>query len=174
MIQERWKGAFAVSEFICKTAETQTELEEYFAIRHMVFVDEQHMFEGSDHDEYDEHGIHLVAIDKESGRVVGAVRCYEGEKDIWYGGRLAVHPDYRKSTIGRQLCELAEASVIEQGCTQFLAYIQLQNVNFFKRLAWSPIGEHVLYHGQPHQLMAASLATKANREIKEYAESSHV
>ncbi|MCI0709240.1 MAG: GNAT family N-acetyltransferase [Chloroflexi bacterium] len=162
-----------MSEFIGKVAETEAELKEYFAIRHMVFVDEQRMFEGTDRDEHDEHSIHLVALDKNTGRVVGAVRCYEADKDVWYGGRLAVHPNYRKGTIGRQLCELAEATVIEQGCEQFLAYIQLQNVPFFKRLNWSPIGEPVLYHGQPHQLMAASLAAVAHRKVKEYADSNH-
>jgi putative N-acetyltransferase (TIGR04045 family) len=172
VIQARAEGAAGMSEFICKVAITDEEVSQYFALRRMVFVDEQHLFDDTDYDEHDEHGIHLVAIDKDTGQVVGAVRCYEDGKGIWYGGRLAVHPNYRKSAIGRQLCELAEASVIAQGCEQFLAYIQLQNVPFFMHLNWTPIGEQVLYHGQPHQLMAASLAA-APRKAQEYAESNH-
>jgi hypothetical protein len=56
---------------------------------------------------------------------------------VWYGGRLAVLHAYRHSaaSIGAALCRLAEATVIAHGCRQFLAYIQIQNVRFFQRLA---------------------------------------
>ena len=52
----------------------------------------------------------------------------------------------------------AEATVIAHGCRQFLAYIQPQNTRFFERLGWRPLGDPVIYQGQPHQLMQASLA----------------
>jgi hypothetical protein len=42
-----------MSQFICKVAETEAELQDYFAVRHAIFVDEQALFNGSDVDEYD-------------------------------------------------------------------------------------------------------------------------
>ena len=151
-----------MDDILFKPAGTPAERAGYFAVRHAIFVAEQAMFHGSDVDEYDADPatLHLVAVNSVDGEVVGAVRCYTTGDDIWYGGRLAVLEGYRRhpAAIGPNLCRLAEASVVERGCRRFLAYIQMQNVRFFQRLGWTVVGDPADYHGQLHQLMAASLA----------------
>jgi putative N-acetyltransferase (TIGR04045 family) len=163
-----------MSRIIFKITETSEERRGHFAVRHAVFVEEQQLFDGSDVDEYDRQAILLVAIDQDTGEVVGAVRCYETEAGIWYGGRLAVLKEARHhaSTIGLRLCELAEKVVIEQGCRRFLAYIQLQNIPFFERLGWQQLGEPIIHCGKPHQMMQASLA--AAKEVKKTHQSQYV
>ena len=155
-----------MEQIICKIVETEAERQGHFAVRQAVFVEEQALFEGSDVDEHDEHAIHLIALDQDTGAIVGAVRCYEAENGDWFGGRLAVVKEARRngSRIGPQLCQLAEQVVIEQGCHRFLAYIQLQNVQFFERLGWSKVGEPVMHCEQLHQIMQASLAAAPNLE----------
>jgi putative N-acetyltransferase (TIGR04045 family) len=145
---------------VCRIAESAAEYQAYLAVRHAIFVEEQRLFDGTDVDEHDVDAIPIVAIDQQSGTVIGAVRCYPAGGDVWYGGRLAVLPLYRHSAtaIGANLCRVAEETVIERGCRQFLAYIQTQNIRFFQRLGWCALGEPVSFHGQPHQLMQASLA----------------
>jgi putative N-acetyltransferase (TIGR04045 family) len=151
-----------MDQIICKIAETAAEYRGHLAVRHAVFVEEQRLFHETDVDEHDRHAIPLVAVDRRTGAVAGAVRCYTTGDGVWYGGRLAVLPSYRHSaaSIGANLCRLAEATVIAHGCREFLAYIQTQNVRFFRRLGWQVIGDPVPHHGQPHQLMAASLAAR--------------
>jgi putative N-acetyltransferase (TIGR04045 family) len=156
-----------MGEIICKIAETSDERAGHFAVRRAIFVEEQGMFTGTDVDEDDEYAIPIVAIVAETGAVIGAVRVFPGGNGIWYGGRLAVLPAYRRhaTSIGANLCRLAEATVIARGCRQFLAYIQLPNVRFFARLGWHAIGHPVLHYGQLHQTMAASLAaTRQNTD----------
>lgn len=145
---------------ICKIAETDEERQGHFAVRQAIFVEEQGLFKGSDIDDYDRNAVLLVAVDRDTGTIVGAVRCYETEDGIWYGGRLAVLKEARHNVtaIGPRLCRLAEKVVIERGCRQFLAYIQVQNVRFFERLNWTSIGEPIMHCGELHQLMQASLA----------------
>lgn len=153
---------------ICRRAATRAELEGHFAVRRRVFVDEQKLFTGSDRDAHDEHAIHLVAIDVATGEVVGAVRCYRdsvGSSGLracgstWYGGRLAVLPEYRKSAeaIGSALCRLAIATMEEKTVTRFLALVQLRNVRFFQRMGWMRLGRPTSHCGQDHQLMRAPL-----------------
>ena len=155
---------------IFKLVETPAERAGHFAARHAIFVEEQGMFHGTDVDEHDEDPatIHIVAVSADSGAVVGAVRCYPASDNVWYGGRLAVLTEYRQhpAAIGPNLCRLAEASVIQRGCRRFLAYIQMQNVRFFNRLNWIVVGEPEAYHGQPHQLMAASLTITSFEPIR--------
>ena len=149
-----------MARIICKIAKTEQERQGHFAVRHAIFVEEQLLFNDSDVDEYDRHAILLVAVERDSGTVVGAVRVYETEAGVWYGGRLAVLKEARHkvNAVGPRLCKLAEKVVIERGCHRFLAYIQLQNVRFFERLGWQKIGQPELHLGQPHQTMQASLA----------------
>jgi putative N-acetyltransferase (TIGR04045 family) len=161
-----------MSAIIFRLAADPTERAGHFAVRRAIFVEEQGLFDGSDLDDYDSDPatLHLVAVCVSDAAVVGAVRCYSPGDDVWYGGRLAVLADYRRhpAAIGPNLCRLAEASVIDRGCRRFLAYIQMQNVRFFQRLGWTIVGEPGPYHGQPHQLMAASL-TRTSFEPLEFS-----
>jgi len=149
-----------MDEIVYKVVETATERAGHFAVRHTIFVEEQHLFDESDVDKYDSDAILLVALDTQTGAVVGAVRCIATGADVWYGGRLAVLPAYRRlpAAVGASLCHLAEATVIARGCRRFLAYIQLQNVRFFEHLGWTAMGEPICHYGEPHQIMSASLA----------------
>ncbi len=148
-----------MGQFTFKIAETAKELEEYFRLRHEVFVQEQKIFPETDVDNYDCDAIHIVAIEESTGKVVGVVRCYKKEGDTWFGGRLGAAPTYRNGQVGPGLVRLAVKSVKSRGCKKFLAYIQPQNVKFFERLGWKTVGEPVTYQGLPHQLMEADLAT---------------
>lgn len=144
---------------ICKVAATEEERRGHFAVRQAVFVEEQGLFVGSDVDEHDEDAIHIVAVDRKSGEVVGAVRCYEEETGIWFGGRLAVLEPHRHSlrAVGPRLVRFAEQTVARRNPRHFLAYIQLQNVRFFERLGWQKIGEPAFHVGVPHQVMESGI-----------------
>ena len=146
-----------MGEFTFKIAETAKELEEYFCLRHEVFVKEQKIFSETDVDQYDQNAVHIVAIDESTGNVVGAVRCYKKEGDTWFGGRLGAAPAYRNGQIGPSLVRLAVKTAKSNGCKKFLAYIQPQNVRFFEKLGWKAVGKSIIYQGLPHQLMEADL-----------------
>jgi putative N-acetyltransferase (TIGR04045 family) len=149
---------FKAGTVVFKTAENERELAAYFNLRWRVFVDEQKIFPQTDIDEFDIDALHLVAVEEQTGTVVGGVRCYRKADDIWFGGRLCVEQSYRTSHVGSNLVRLAVATVKSAGCKQFLAYIQPQNVHFFEKLGWRSLGPPVPYQGLAHQLMEADLA----------------
>jgi putative N-acetyltransferase (TIGR04045 family) len=132
------------------------EIEAYYRIRHQVFVEEQGVFKDSDRDEHDETGIPIIACC--DGRIAGVVRCYPTSEGIWYGGRLAVHRDYRKYDIGTRLVRKAvETMERHEDVERFVANIQIQNVRFFRRLGWFRVGQPFLFNGIRHQMMEAPL-----------------
>jgi putative N-acetyltransferase (TIGR04045 family) len=145
------------SEIDLRVASGVADLEAHFKIRRQVFVEEHGLFEGTDRDTHDDEGIHIVAC--LSGKIVGAVRCYPEGEGVWYGGRLAVHPDFRKYDLGARLVRKAvETMECTPDVTRFLANIQIQNVRFFKRLGWIRIGEPFVYRGVRHQVMEKVLS----------------
>lgn len=139
-------------EIDLRVASKPAELEAHFEIRRQVFVEEHGLFEGTDRDAHDDEGVHIVAC--LNGQIVGAVRCYPEGDGIWYGGRLAVHPDFRKYDLGVRLVRKAvETMECTAGVTRFLAKIQIQNVRYFRRLGWIRLGETFLHRGVRHLMM---------------------
>ena len=136
------------------------EIDSYFALRQQIFCEEQNLFEQHDRDELDNKSYPIVAIAHESNqpdRVVGVVRIYEKSPRLWYGGRLGVHPDFRRvGRIGKGLIQKAVTTANTWGCDQFLATVQQQNVRFFTRLHWQSLKEIEILE-RPHHLMEAEL-----------------
>jgi len=139
-----------------KLALSPAHIEAYFLLRQQIFCQEQRIFQTSDRDKYDELAYPIVAVNDDS-KVVGVVRIYETEPGLWYGGRLGVHPDYRRGwKIGKGLINKAVTSANAWGCDRFLATVQLPNVRFFQRLHWNSVKE-INICDRPHHLMAAEL-----------------
>jgi putative N-acetyltransferase (TIGR04045 family) len=141
-------------------ARTPDHIQAYYDLRRGIFCQEQQLFTDDDSDAIDETAHPIVAIDTEASGgslVVGVVRIYETEPRHWYGGRLGVHPDYRRvGRIGKGLIYKAVTTANTWGCDRFLATVQLQNVRFFQRQHWDSLDE-ISVAGQPHHLMEAEL-----------------
>ncbi|MDR2056378.1 MAG: GNAT family N-acetyltransferase [Desulfovibrio sp.] len=149
-------------DVVLSVASLPEDLAEYFRVRAEVFVEEQGLFTGSDEDEHDAGGVHIIA--KAHGCVVGVVRCYRHKGNVWYGGRLAVRKEYRTGVnIGAMLVRKAVEVMIARGnVRRFLAAVQLQNVRFFQRIGWARLGRPFMMRGRKHQIMENKLARGSN------------
>lgn len=148
------------SEYTIKWVSLDWEMEEAYALRKRVFCEEQSLFEGDDLDITDQTAQLLVALGGYGGwheKVVGTVRIHEESPGIWYGSRLAVDPSCRThGSIGSTLIKLAVSSAHALGCQRFLATVQAQNEELFRRLHWERLAEKIVY-GRPHVSMEADL-----------------
>jgi putative N-acetyltransferase (TIGR04045 family) len=129
--------------FRIEQATGQAMLEAYRALRVKVFVDEQGLFDRSDLDDHDDdpRTVVLVAVDRDSGAVLGGVRlgpAGEGaDVGWWVGGRLAVDPAARGTRgIGSALVRAACAHAENAGALRFEATVQARNEQMFTRLGW--------------------------------------
>ncbi len=160
MIIER-PAAFVTPEFLIRLATEGWEIGAAASLRHRTFVAEQKIFEIHDRDAIDRTALPLVAVStmaSEADEVVGTVRIHEESRSVWWGGRLAVAPEYRRvGRLGAELIRLAVGTAHARGCETFLAHVQMQNVPLFERLNWHALGQHDL-HGHPHMKMQADLA----------------
>ncbi len=139
---------------------SDADMSDYFDLREQIFCEEQGLFSQSDRDSIDPQSYPIVAIaheENQPNRIVGVVRIYEPESRLWYGGRLGVHPDFRRvGRIGKGLIQKAVTTANTWGCDRFLATVQLQNVRFFTRLHWDSLQEIEIME-RPHHLMQADL-----------------
>ncbi len=145
-------------------AHTEEELAACHAVRQAVFVEEQKLFQADDEDAHDTDALHILA--RVNGEVAGVVRCYPARDGIWYGGRLAVLRRFR-SRLGAMLVKKAvEVMESRPDVRRFFATVQLQNVRFFKRLHWVPLGRPFLYSGCRHQLMERPLRKESRAQSR--------
>jgi putative N-acetyltransferase (TIGR04045 family) len=142
-------------------------LDAYFALRRQVFVTEQALFAQSDVDEHDACALPIVALATCAGvpvDVVGVVRIYQhvagpaaAPERLWYGGRLAVAPNYRRSAeVGAALIRAAVGAARAYGAGRFLATVQRENVAYFTRHHFRELAPLTVC-GRPHALMEAVL-----------------
>jgi putative N-acetyltransferase (TIGR04045 family) len=136
------------------------ELAAYHALRRRIFCTEQRLFEVDDADAVDALALPIVAVTNVFGmpdEVVGVVRIWEEAPGEYWGGRLGVHPDFRRNgTIGSGLVRHAVCTAAERGAVRFFANVQVQNVKLFERLRFAVAG-HTELQGAPHALMEADL-----------------
>jgi putative N-acetyltransferase (TIGR04045 family) len=165
-LDDVFSAEFVPSEFRIKQATLPWEFREAYALRRAVFCIEQGIFAEDDRDAIDEHAQLLVAVSCMGGtpdQVVGTVRIHHDGDHAnaptrWRGSRLAVHAGFRSfGHLGATLIRLAVCSAHAQGCTRFLAHVQLQNEPLFHKLHWTTLA-HEDVHGRPHALMQAGLA----------------
>lgn len=152
--------AFISPEFLIREAREIWEMRGAARLRQQVFVTEQRLFTGHDRDAVDQIATPLVALSTLAGEpaeVVGCVRIHQAAPGLWWGTRLAVASDHRRvGRLGAELIRLAVSTANGQGCTEFHAHVQIQNVALFEKLHWTAL-EEVTLHGAPHAHMTASL-----------------
>lgn len=162
-------------EILCRPVAGAGEAAVHHRIRHEVFVLEQAVFAGSDHDAHDAFAstVKVVAWAASPGggwEAGGAVRLYPLEPGIWQGDRLAVLAPFRAWNLGGPLVRFAVDTAASLGGVEMVAQVQAANVRFFERLGWVRRGEPELYVGLPHQLMAIDLTVPARRSRRAPAE----
>ena len=141
----------------CRPVADAAELAAHHRIRRAIFCTEQHVFDGTDRDAYDDDPATVHVLGFLDGEPAGSVRLYPLAGTLWHGDRLAVLPAYRRSRIGAQLVQLAVALGGERGGKRMQARVQLPNVPFFVRLGWTPTAPPADHLGMPHQWMAIPL-----------------
>jgi putative N-acetyltransferase (TIGR04045 family) len=141
----------------CHPARTPEELAEHYAVRHAVFVGEQHIFDGDERDSRDTDPATVHVVGSVAGAAGGTVRLYPLGDGRWQGDRLAVLPEFRTHGLGAPLVRYAVRTAAARGGRLMVAHVQLPNVEFFTHLGWRRDGPEEVYAGLPHQPMVIDL-----------------
>lgn len=122
------------------------------AVRRRVFIDEQGVDE---HEEWDEHDAvchHLLACTT-NGDAVGTARLHPSGKV----GRVAVLAAFRGRGVGHALMLETMAVARAQGLAQLVLHAQVEALQFYSRLGFTPRGEEFLEAGIAHVEMVKPL-----------------
>jgi ElaA protein len=131
-----------------------------FAIRRVVFQDEQKVPADEEFDADDDVAVHVIALDGDTAVGTGRVVLHADHAKI---GRMAVLREWRGRGVGRALLEALMQEAVRHGASRALLHAQVQAIGFYERAGFAAFGEVFDEAGIPHRRMAKRLASTADR-----------
>lgn len=134
-----------------------------FAVRELVFCEEQGVPRAEEIDEHDEHALHLVALDPDAGSVIGTLRLL-AQQDGANVGRVAVRREWRRRGVALRMLRLALDAARERGCPRARLAAQLDAVALYERAGFTVESDVFEEAGIQHVWMGLSLCRSARAE----------
>lgn len=139
-----------------KIISDEQQYRDALAVRRKVFMEEQHVPEDLEIDEYEETATHFVAYD-DGGQPIGAGRCRRGDGHCKVE-RICVLPFSRKQGIGEAIMDKIEQFAREQRLAVLKLHSQTHARRFYERLGYQICSEQeFLDAGIPHVAMRKGL-----------------
>jgi predicted GNAT family N-acyltransferase len=136
------------------------DVEGAIAVRERVFVDEQGVPVEEELDGRDDEALHLVALDPDSGLVVGTLRLlFDG--DTVKVGRVAVDRDWRRQGIAARMLDAALAEAARRGARRARLASQVEVVALYERAGFAVESGVFEEAGIPHVWMGRTLGAVA-------------
>ena len=140
-----------------KKVENETELQEAYKIREIVFIGEQECPVDEEFDGFDDDSTHFVAY--QEGKPVGCCRYRTTEKGVKLE-RFAVLQELRGKGVGKRLVQTAlghiEASDLPKGTLLYL-HAQVPAMALYSRFGFDKIGDMFSEAGLDHYEMRRTL-----------------
>jgi predicted GNAT family N-acyltransferase len=129
-------------------------MEQAWAIRRIVFIEEQHVPEEIEMDADDAHAFHAVALDGNRPVGCGRMVAHDGYVKI---GRMAVLRERRGEGIGRSILAFLMQHAKRQGFSRAVLHAQLTAEGFYLKNGYIPEGEVFEEAGITHRRMVSEL-----------------
>lgn len=150
--------------YVVALVTTAEEREQIFAVRMLVFVEEQAVPPEEELDALDLTATHFlvrtlpVTAHKASG-IIGAARLVDKGNGTGKIGRVAVLREHRGKGVGALLMRFIEAHARAQGFTRLILDAQRYAIPFYEKLGYVAEGEIFLHCDIEHRFMQKSLRT---------------
>ncbi|MGP9037183.1 GNAT family N-acetyltransferase [Bacillus stercoris] len=141
-----------------KRITTEADLHEALKIRRGVFIEEQHVSEADEFDEFDtlqEQCQHILVYHENQpvgtgrARVVGHTAKLE---------RICILKHYRKYGLGKIIVSGLEEIMKEKGLTSYKLHGQTQAAGFYQKLGYQISSQEFMEDGIPHVLMTKEIS----------------
>jgi predicted GNAT family N-acyltransferase len=121
-----------------------------YAVRRVVFQDEQNVPAELELDADDETAFLVIAVAND--QVVGTGRLVVHD-DSAKVGRMAVLREWRTSGAGRALLDALTAEALRLGVTHLVLHAQVQAIGFYERCGFTVVSDEFVQAGIPHRRM---------------------
>lgn len=129
---------------------TAADRDAAFAVRRVVFRDEQNVPAELEFDADDDAAYHVIAL--AGSDVIGTARLVIHDEYAKVG-RMAVLQDWRKAGVGRALMDALLAEATRLKVARIVLHAQVHAIGFYQRCGFAIVGEEFDEAGIPHRRM---------------------
>ncbi|MDO7345544.1 GNAT family N-acetyltransferase [Bacillus stercoris] len=141
-----------------KRITTEADLHEALKIRRGVFIEEQHVSEADEFDEFDtlqEHCQHILVYHENQPVGTGRARIVGHTAKL---ERICILKPYRKYGLGKIIVSGLEEIMKEKGLTSYKLHGQTQAAGFYQKLGYQTSSQEFMEDGIPHVLMTKEIS----------------
>jgi predicted GNAT family N-acyltransferase len=139
---------------VIEVGDDRSRMEQAWALRRRVFIEEQHVPEEIELDADDARAFHALAL--QDGRPVGCGRMLS-RGDYVKIGRMAVLAECRGRSVGRRVLEFLIEHARQHGFRRVVLDAQLHAEGFYLKQGFTPVGEAFEEAGIMHRQMERAL-----------------
>jgi len=130
-----------------KNPKTRDEFKAYYDLRYKVLREPWGQPRGTEKDDYEPISQHFMAVDDQSGEVVGCAKLFENEVGVAWLSHLAVAIAHQKEGIGKLLTDYIENVARSEGYKMIGCLARLNTTKYFERAGYKISGLPSHYFG---------------------------
>jgi N-acetylglutamate synthase-like GNAT family acetyltransferase len=135
---------------VIKTPATREEFKAYYALRYKVLREPWGHPKGTEKDDYEPISEHFMAVDEQTGEVLGVIKLYEKTPGVGNLSHLAVATAHQHKGIGNFLIKAVENRGQERGFKILGAMSRVTATAYFEKHGYHIVGIPTLHLGTTH------------------------
>jgi N-acetylglutamate synthase-like GNAT family acetyltransferase len=132
---------------IIKNPKTREDFKAYYDLRYQVLRDPWGLPKGTEKDDYEPISQHYMAVDSETGDIVGVVKIFEKNTGVGQFSHMAVAKNHQRQGIGHILISVVEEAARKEGYKILGCLSRLTCTDFFEKCGYQIVGLPAHYFG---------------------------
>ncbi len=130
-----------------RNPKTRDEFRAYYELRYRILRKPWGQVRDTEKDDYEPISQHFMAVDDETGEIVGVVKVFEKEPEVGWMSHLAVEKMYQRKGVGRMLVEAVEKQAKANGFKRLGCMARLNTTKYFEKYGFRLEGLPTHYFG---------------------------
>lgn len=132
---------------VIKSPISREDFKAYYALRYRVLREPWGQAKGTEKDDFEPISQHFMAVDEQTGEVLGVVKLFEKEPGVGWFSHMAVATNHQRQGIGKQLMKAVEEKARQMGFTVLGCMSRLNTTGYFERMGYRVAGMPTVYFG---------------------------
>jgi N-acetylglutamate synthase-like GNAT family acetyltransferase len=115
---------------------THEDFKSYYDLRYNVLRKPWGLQKGTEKDDFEPISKHFMAVDGESGHVVGVIKLMEKEKGVGWFSHMAVEDSYQNKGVGKMLMTFVEEEAKRDGYSILGCMARLNATEYFAKAGY--------------------------------------
>ncbi len=125
---------------VIRHPETKEDFKKLYALRYKILREPLGLPRGTEKDDYEPISTHFIAVDSDTGEIVGTAKLFEKEPGVGQFSHIAVDEKYQHRGIGKMLVDEIEKLCCQKGYHTLGTLTRITATGFYEKCGFSKVG----------------------------------